>query len=122
MSDLIGAELDAAVARAMGATDVTLEDWGDGVLMCITAEFAFEKVPFQPSTKWSDGGPIILAERIAIIPADRGTEWFGQILRQRLRRIGREKRPGCDCFGEYGPTPLIAAMRAFVASRGGCAL
>lgn len=54
---------------------------------------------FSPSTWWADGGPIIERERISI--TDRRDHWFADA-------------PGVS---EVGPTPLIAAMRAFVASR-----
>jgi hypothetical protein len=56
---------------------------------------------FEPSTDWSQGGPIIEREVISVIEGSNG-EW----------QAG--KRPYKFC---YGPTPLIAAMRCFVASK-----
>lgn len=56
---------------------------------------------YSPSTDWTQGGPIIEREGIATLPCPRG--WAA--------RIG---------FGsEYieGTTPLIAAMRCYVASK-----
>jgi Protein of unknown function (DUF2591) len=47
------------------------------------------------STNWAQGGPIIEREGIALIPG-----WTAE-------------RPG---FSADGPTPLIAAMRCYVAS------
>lgn len=53
------------------------------------------------STDWSQGGPIIERERIAV---QFGPQWTAV----HNRRLGRPS---------YGPTPLIAAMRCFVTSR-----
>ena len=54
---------------------------------------------WHPSTDWSQGGPII--EQVRINMTERTDHWFA------------------DCKGasEVGPTPLIAAMRCFCASR-----
>lgn len=61
--------------------------------------------PWTPlfSTNWSQGGPIIEREGINIGCHLDGAEWVAR-----------------NYWGEYesiGPTPLIAAMRCFVASR-----
>ena len=56
------------------------------------------------STDWAQGGPIIERERIT---------WTGQssVIRKNL---GNHKWTN---FEEFGPTPLIAAMRCYVASK-----
>lgn len=60
------------------------------------------------STSWAQGGPIIEREHIALdyyhtpIHPDVQPRW--------------EARHGSGVF-EYGPTPLIAAMRSYVASK-----
>lgn len=70
---------------------------------------------WRPSTDWSQGGPIIEREQIdlnydihwirdLLDPSDNGDRWFAS-------------KAGQDEQGCYGPTPLIAAMRCFVASR-----
>ena len=52
------------------------------------------------ATQWRDGGPIIEREQIAIFPKPYD-EWSAS-----------------NCFNTgSGPTPLIAAMRCFVASQ-----
>jgi hypothetical protein len=59
-----------------------------------------------PSSVWEDGGPIIERERILLDPhpdSDPEEPW--------LAAIGRDYH--------YGPTPLVAAMRAYVASKFG---
>ena len=53
------------------------------------------------STDWAQAGPIIERERISIGPY--GDEFWAQ------------SSATIDTY--YGPTPLVAAMRAFVASR-----
>jgi hypothetical protein len=56
----------------------------------------------RPSTDWSQGGPIIEREGIYLVP-DYNGGWNSTTRKRR---------------GDYsGPTPLIAAMRCFVASR-----
>jgi hypothetical protein len=59
---------------------------------------------YTPSTDWAQGGPIIERERIT---------WTGQssVIRKNL---GNHKWTN---FEEFGPTPLIAAMRCYVASK-----
>lgn len=105
-SELEGDPLDAAVALAEG------HPLGGGY-----------------STFWHHGGPIIERERIAtapIGPADgraAGISWCAWVESKNDAELEREngyfernvdsKAPG------RGPTPLIAAMRAFVASKMG---
>jgi hypothetical protein len=67
------------------------------------------------STDWRYGGPIIERERISVwydeLLVDVGGPWHAA--------IELMVTPSGDLEGEYqhsGPTPLIAAMRAFVAS------
>ena len=57
---------------------------------------------WEPSTNWAQGGPIIEREKISI-------EWTGEDWMTYIRHDE-------ECFG---PTPLIAAMRCFVASKMG---
>ena len=60
-----------------------------------------EDVWFSPSDDWAQGGPIIERERIELIP--NGEEWDAM---QADQHIPNE-----------GPTPLIAAMRCYVAGK-----
>jgi len=65
---------------------------------------------FDPSTNWAHGGPIIERGRIELIDDSPG--W--------LARIDLWSRHGNIDAREIvvgGPTPLIAAMRCYVASR-----
>ena len=67
-----------------------------------------EWIAYQPSSNWTQGGPIIERERIELkIPeAKEFGQWMALIT---------------DASGDYihrsGPTPLIAAMRCFVENR-----
>ena len=103
-SELIGPALDWAVAKCLpNPQDVTCKN---GVVRRQPVQYAF-----TPSTDWAQGGPIIEREEIGLrrnAPCSRGREW--------------EASPSITAKGAggkwgYGPTPLIAAMRCFVASR-----
>jgi hypothetical protein len=87
-SELEGPALDWAVSKCEGV------EWEQGDLD------AGEYGPgFMPTTNWSQGGPII--EREKITPEWTGENWMAYIRHD-------------DEF--FGPTPLIAAMRCYVAS------
>jgi len=57
----------------------------------------------HPSTDWSQGGPIIEREEIGIYPGATAGRWMAAF-------YGAEAE-------QYGPTPLIAACRCYVASK-----
>ena len=98
-SELTGAALDWAVTKCEGFDHaVTSSEWG----------------MWGWATDWAQGGPIIERERIAVTPItvmvgeDRGRkEWFAN-------RENAQPRPGAYHDGD---TPLIAAMRCYVASK-----
>jgi hypothetical protein len=69
----------------------------------VSEEMTVSQREFQPSTNWSQGGPIIEREKISIGKADDPDWWAFK---------GWKAEDGTP-----GPTPLIAAMRCFVASR-----
>jgi len=76
-------------------------DWA--VAKC-EGDFAFacmESWVWLPSTSWMQGGPII--EREKLVVGFVGTEWSAC------------QPNGNNC--KFGPTPLIAAMRCYVASK-----
>lgn len=66
----------------------------------------------HPSTSWADGGPIIERERIEPAWDDIKERWYAQLVHSALAS-GRQRSDG------IGPTLLIAAMRAYVASKFG---
>lgn len=115
ISELEGALLDAAVAKGEGWTKDAEDStawWKDGKVVCISEGGAARGYGYRPSSDWAVGGPIIERERIEVYPSweDDGhyPSWRACILKQ-------EHTPAYW----LGPTALVAAMRAYVASKFG---
>lgn len=89
-SELTGAALDWAVAKCEG-----YESGCGGV------------IPY--STDWAQAGPIIEREKIYVKPTTRLVKGW--------RTYQLDETGGGICNSQYGPTPLVAAMRCYVASR-----
>lgn len=85
-NELTGAALDWAVA-SYADKHVTINDIHWG--------------NYTPSTNWAQGGPIIEREKIEIFMRDE--EWYAASCRSTPEDF-------------HGDTPLIAAMRCYVAS------
>ena len=105
--ELTGAALDWAVAKCEGQDPLQYE----------TAEGAWHTGNWLPSIDWSQGGPIIERERIGVRHSDGQwiAEWWSD-------NSGMTKNPRQGfTHNRYmaGPTPLIAAMRCYVASKCG---
>lgn len=112
--DLIGPALDRAVAKALGwidyptdsiekgrywHTDPNKAPWGERI----------SKVGWTPSVDRNQGGPIIERERISVWNArDVGHDFSWGAYRVVERK---------SCYDQHGDTPLIAAMRCYVASK-----
>ena len=112
-NELIGPALDWAVAESEG--NVRLQyDSREGLIICNILGW----IPYRPSVAWAQGGPIIEREMIDLrkiynngLPnANPYDCWKAEI----IFRDG--KLVAGDLFA-YGPTPLVAALRCFVASR-----
>ena len=95
-SELTGAALDWAVAKCEGISTAEFI-----TLHSLPASDAAWK--YQYSTDWAQGGPIIEREKIATQFWVSEGEW------EALIKGG--------FFACTGPTPLIAAMRCYVASK-----
>jgi len=65
---------------------------------------------FEPSEYWGDGGPIIEREKIGF----KFSGGFG-FCAWKSYGVG----PHQNEYSQYGPSPLIAAMRCYVASKMG---
>ena len=109
-SELTSAALDWAVAQALGVTPAILYGSDDKTPHIFDADLLEMEVDsgadFDPTTNWGLAGPIIERERISL--AILGDTCYCGI---------RHPDPmTCDYTGT-GPTPLIAAMRCFVASK-----
>lgn len=98
-SELTGAALDRAVAKCLGTEHL----------------FAGHEVGrLHYSTDWSQGGPIIEREGISIV-RDEGYDYWQAVTDA---NSGSMFGPGlCGNNFQHGPTPLIAAMRCYVASK-----
>jgi len=90
-SELTGAALDWAVARCEG---------GVGNNQLVGAWYS-------PSTDWAQGGPIIEREVISLIHPKHDC-WTAHCY---------DKTLDDESYTLDGPTPLIAAMRCYVASK-----
>jgi hypothetical protein len=100
VSELQGAALDWAVAL------IEYPEWKEqGYLEVFPHDLSFDDgTTYNPSTNWEQGGPII--ERCCInVYYDGGGYWCA------TTDSGDPPR--------FGPTPLIAAMRCYVASQMG---
>ena len=101
-ADLIGKPLDWAVASCHGHEDETI---------LARLEPDEEGWFINYSEDWAQGGPVIERERIFLVPSfiegDPASVWGAE-------KYDRYQRPAW--FGD-GPTPLIAAMRCYVASK-----
>ena len=73
--------------------------------------YANQKI-WAPSTNWAQGGPIIEREKIGILQWEKGCE--GYLCREHEHDYYLQD----SLHGrEVGPSPLIAAMRCYVASK-----
>ena len=109
---LKGPALDWAVAKCGGCEAKQIKANGP-VHLFRTA--GYEPIPYEPSTNWSQAGPIIEREIHNLFKWNQiepGPElWCG---------VHNRKTPeGIYALQADGPTPLVAAMRCFVASRMG---
>lgn len=110
-SELTGIALDWAVAKCEHPDLV----WGNSIgIHHASHQIVIPHLPepqcyWSPSTNWAHGGPIIEREKIAVayepsMVYDDSCRW------KALAAMS-------DNEHQYGPTPLIAAMRCYVASK-----
>ena len=98
-SELIGTKLDWAVAKCEpNMLDLYYSDDNEPLFLEEAPDY---HQAWEPSSNWAQGGPIIERERLDVYGFD-GENWCAN---DNLRAT------------QYGPTPLIAAMRCYVASK-----
>ena len=115
VSELEGALLDAAVAKALGFFPSRVRFAADGVILEVLEVVnplgpVEQWVCYSPSSNWAQGGLILEHERIQVDPESPmrgGTGW-----RARCQNAQGSVLHCCD-----GKTPLLAAMRVFVLMR-----
>jgi Protein of unknown function (DUF2591) len=102
-SELTGAALDWAVAKCEGRPH-------SYAVVDVKGQPPLKAVTFTPSTDWAQAGPIIERERISLdhLYVARDTGWDVWVA---------VRVDGPAFSEEQGPTPLVAAMRCFVASQ-----
>lgn len=104
-SEARGAVLDWLVATAKGFSPVFEHTLYDPIIYLSKMQKQ-EEDSYAPSRRWSEGGAVVEYEHINIEYRAPFGWWAAWV------RGGTEDEYGCT-----GPTPLVAAMRCFVASR-----
>jgi hypothetical protein len=97
VSELTGAALDWAVAKCIYKPDEIVCEGRVFVYVYIHTEGCF-----SPSENWAHGGPIIEREGISLDKMYDTPDWCASMENTK---------------GHTAPTPLIAAMRCYVASK-----
>ena len=108
-NELIDIALDWAVSYALGhnpmkdfhSHGMTWRGWWETAVYIYTKPNEYRRIP-RYSADWSQGGPIIEREGISLTQFNDYPQWTAN-------------HPQSICYD--GPTPLIAAMRCYVASR-----
>ena len=100
-NELSGIALDWAVAKCENA------DWSDeDAIVNVTTFDDYDGTICNYSTDWAQAGPIIEREKLDVCIHKPTHQWCSAT----QSSVGRFARG-------YGPTPLVAAMRAYVASK-----
>jgi hypothetical protein len=122
-SELTGHALDWAVAKCAGLLEprerygkmvpsvvLDMEYWtnGDPMVRLNPCPDAYYRAEYDPSTNWEHGGPIIEREGISTVQQGDASEWVASVYNY---------NEGDWRLHTTGPTPLIAAMRCYVASK-----
>ena len=107
VAEATGIVLDWLVAVCKG---MPIEDGSVITNLWFIDEDLIERpVEWNPTEDWAQGGPIIEREKIELIPPkdESDPDWMAVWLNSEDAEAGIQN----------GPTPLIAAMRCFVASK-----
>ena len=120
VADAIGAQLDWMVAKCEGY-ECEFGDEVSGPWLVPQEGYLHDEKPlasFRPSTDWAQGGPIIEREEISVEPLyTAGGLDCWQAYGHNLRYDDQGNYIQGSDNRQYGPTPLIAAMRCYVASK-----
>ena len=114
-AELTGAALDWAVAKCEGNR---VAKHSTGRMYLVDTPWADKSrikwiAEYSPSRHWSQGGPIIEREKLSV-----GTRYTNDQIYHDVDVLCWA-RNAIGGFLKYGPTPLIAAMRCYVASKMG---
>lgn len=113
VSELTGDFLDRAVCLAEGWKPNAGGGWHQPIMIEVGEDKPLPGSTWVPQTPffsidWCVAGPIIERERISVVNLSLTDEWAASL-----------KHSDGRGFFEYGSHPLIAAMRAYVASKFG---
>lgn len=112
VSEAEGPVLDWMVATCVWTDRVVSVDvWPSAHIVEVPVSPQSEiKFRYEPSTNWAQGGPIIEREfvTLAYLKVDGAIRWEARKFSKSHTRF---------LAMEYGPTPLTAAMRCYVASK-----
>lgn len=107
INELTGAALDWAVANCE-CVNYVHKDTDYAPNGCTYQRGTFQITGPHYSKEWSQGGPIIERERIFVKPMLTRQSWRSYVVPESGQGIRGS---------QYGDTPLIAAMRCYVASK-----
>jgi hypothetical protein len=111
-SELTGAALDWAVATCLGHKKYI--NYGAYIRVPYSNDSS-HTISFCPTTDWGLGGPIIEREGITVSRTDQKSykgqmPWVAYLIEHLFEDEYEHEY-------QHGPTPLIAAMRCYVASK-----
>ena len=107
VSELTGVALDWAVAQCANyINNIRLDKFKQWQDLGRTQVQDDDYIYWHPSTDWGQAGPIIEREIVSIDKEEGGKRWAAYAWRSDR-----------DLQKAIGPTPLIAAMRCYVASK-----
>lgn len=86
-----------------------------------TGETQYTRKSWRPSEQWLQAGPIIEREIIQLVPVRPGGKTWHAVITHGIteQENGMPNLSGIRSYRGQGPTPLVAAMRAYVASKFG---
>lgn len=111
VAEASGVVLDWLVAKSEGC-DLSWDENAEDFFMGLSSAYCFLR-EFSPSTNPAQSWPIIERE---ITGVDLVSEWKG-VKKWSARKFEYLPNDQTRCTEQYGPTPLIASMRCYVALR-----
>ncbi len=108
VSEATPSQINYLVAKIEGVKFTLAQVYG---LWSVVIEYNYRL--YEPATDWSQGGPIIEEEGISLTSYldEEDPYWIGSVECQ------YKNFNATAYYEEYGPTPLIAAMRCYVTSK-----
>ena len=107
-SEATPSQINYLVAKIEGVKFTLAQVYG---LWSVVSEYNYRL--YEPATDWAQGGPIIEREGISLTSYldEEDPYWIGSV------ECRYKDFNATAYYEEYGPTPLIAAMRCYVVSK-----